>query len=80
MQLKIWKIPEFGDTNHLAERLSDPTLKAILTYKNYPSIATIRNANNDSHFHLNEVSVEEVYKEIRDISMFLFFLLLQSRV
>ena len=45
----------------------DPTLKAILKYKNHPSIVAIRNANNNSHFHFNEVSVEEVYKELRKL-------------
>ena len=52
----------------LAERLSDPVLKAILNYKNHPSIVAIRNANNNSHFYFDEVSVEEVYKEIRKLS------------
>ena len=28
----------------------------------------IRNANDNSHFHFNENSVEEVYKEIRKLS------------
>ena len=60
--VKNLKIPEFSDTNPLAERLSDPTLKAILKYKNHPSIVTIRNANNNSHFHFIEISVEQVYK------------------
>ena len=36
-------------------------------YKNHPSIVAIRNANNNSHFHFNEVSVEEVYKKIRKL-------------
>ena len=66
--VKNLKIPEFSDINPLAERLSDPVLKAILKYKNYPSIVAIRNPNNNSHFHFNEVSVEEVYKEIRKLS------------
>ena len=66
--VKNLKIPRFSNTNPLAERLSDPTLKAILKYKNHPSIVAIRNANNNSHFHFNEVSVEEVYKEIRKLS------------
>ena len=66
--VKNLKIPEFGDTNPLVERLSDPVLKAILKYNNHPSIAAIRNANNNSHFHFNEVSVEEVYKETRKLS------------
>ena len=52
----------------LLERLSDPVLKAILKYKNHPSIAAIRNANNNYYFHFNEVSVEEDYKEIRKLS------------
>ena len=48
--VKNLKIPEFSDTNPLAETHSDPTLKAILKYKNHPSIVAIRNANNNSHF------------------------------
>ena len=66
--VKNLKILEFSDTNPLGERFSDPVLKAILKYKNHPSIVAIRNANNNSHFHLKEVSVEEVYKEIRKLS------------
>ena len=66
--VKNLKITEFSDSNPLAERLSDPVLKAILKYKNHLSIAAIRNANNNFHFHFNEVSVEEVYKEIRKLS------------
>ena len=60
------QITKLSNINPLSEKLFDPTLKAILLkYKNRPSIAAIRNANNNSHFHFNEVSVEEVYKEIR---------------
>ena len=51
----------FSNTNPLAERLCSLTLKAILNCKNHPS----RNANNNFHFHFNEVSVKKVYKEIR---------------
>ena len=69
MQLKILKYLDLVIlANPLAERLSNPTLKAILKYKNHPSIVAIRNANNNFHFHFNEVSVEEVYKEIRKLS------------
>ena len=62
------KIPEFSDTNPLAEKFSKSTLKAILKYKNHQNIVVIRNANNDSHFLFNEVSAEEVYKKIRELS------------
>ena len=66
--VKNLKIPEFSDTDPFAERLSDPTLKAILKCKNHPSIVAIKNANNSSHIDFNEVSVEEVYKKIRTSS------------
>ena len=66
--VKNLKILEFSDTNPLAERLSDSRLKAVLKYKNHPSIVAIRNGNNNSHFHSNEVSVDEVHKEIRKLS------------
>ena len=61
--VKNLKIPKFSNLNSLAKRLSDPTLKTILKYKNHSSIVAVRNANN-SHFHFNEISVEEVYNEI----------------
>ena len=35
---KNLKIHEFSDTNPLAERLSDPTFKAILKHKNHPQV------------------------------------------
>ena len=72
MQLKI-KVPAFSDTSPLAERLSDSSLKTILEYKNQPRIVAIRNANNNSHSHFNEVSLEEVYK-IRKLGRVLIFL------
>ena len=69
MQLKILKYLDLVIlANLLAGRLSNPALKAIPKYKNHPSIVATRNANNNCHFHFNEVSVEEVYKEIRKLS------------
>ena len=62
------KIPKFSNTNLLCERLSNPTLNAILKYKNHPSNGAIRNSNYNSHVHFNEVSAEEIYKEIRKLS------------
>ena len=65
MQLKILKYLDLVIV--IPQRLSDPTLKAILKCKNHPSIVAIGNANNNSHFHFNKVSVEEVYTEIRKL-------------
>ena len=66
--VKNLKIPRFSNTNSFVERLSDPALKAILKHKNHPSTVAIRNANDNSHFRFNEVSVEEIYKKIRKLS------------
>ena len=66
--VKNIKIPTFSKTSPLAEILSDPTLKAILKYKNHRSIVAIRNANNNSFFYFYEVSIEEVYEEIWKLS------------
>ena len=66
--VKNLKIPEFIDTNSLAERLSNPTLKAILKLKNYPSLVVIKNTSNNFYFHFNEVSVEEIYKDIKKLN------------
>ena len=66
--VKNLKIPKFKNTNPLAERLSDPTLRAILKYENHPSIVAIRKANNNFHFQFNEVSVEKVYAKIKKLS------------
>ena len=50
--------------SNAVKNLKKPKFK----YKNHPSIVAIRNENNNSHFHFNEVSVEDVYKEIRKSS------------
>ena len=63
--VKNLKLPKFSNTNPLAKKLSDPTLKAILKYKYHPGIVAIRNANKNSHFHFSEAGVEEVYKKIK---------------
>ena len=62
--VKNLNIPELSDINLLAERLSNPILKAILTEKDHPSIVAVRNANNNSHIAFNEVSVEKHFWKI----------------
>ena len=42
--VKNLKIPEFNDINPLAENIPNPVFKAILKYKNHPSIIAIKNA------------------------------------
>ena len=49
-------------------RLSNTILKAILKYRNHPSIVAIRNANINPDFYFNKITVEEFYKEKRKLS------------
>ena len=40
--VKNRKISRFSNTNPLAERISNPTLKAILKYKNHPVLLPLK--------------------------------------
>ena len=63
--LKNLKIPEFSDSNPLAENIPHPIFKAILKCKNHPSIIAIKNARNGPGFYLCGVSINDVFKEIK---------------
>ena len=60
------KIPEYSGINILAERISRPTLKAILKYKNHPSIVAINNLKKYFNFYFSDVSEEDFLKEIKN--------------
>ena len=59
--VKNLKIPEFSDSNPLAENIPHPIFKAILKYKNHPGIIAIKNARNGPVFSFCEVSVDGVF-------------------
>ena len=61
-------IPEYSGINILAERISHPTLKAILKYKNHPSIVAINNLKKNYNFYFSVVSEEDVLKEIKKLN------------
>ena len=61
-------IPEYCGINILAERISHPTLKAILKYKNHPSIVAINNLKKNFNFHFSVVSEEDFLKEIKKLN------------
>ena len=48
--VKNLKIPEFSETNPLAENISHPIFKAILKHENHPSIIAIQNAKKGARF------------------------------
>ena len=62
--VKNLKIPEFSNSDPQAENVSHPIFKAILKYKNHPSIIAIKNARNGPSFYFCRVNVNDVCKEI----------------
>ena len=46
--VKNLKIPEYQETDSLANNISHPIFKAILKYRNHPSIVAIKNLNKAS--------------------------------
>ena len=67
MQLNL-KIPEYQEIDSLANGVSHPIFKAILKYRNHPSIVAIKNLNKSSGFDFCRVSVQDVVKEIKKLS------------
>ena len=66
--LKNLGIPVYDNFDLIIENVKDPAFKAILKYKNYPSIYAIRNTLKNSIFCFKEVTIEEIEKEINRLS------------
>ena len=62
--VKKLNIPKFNSNNSVTENIKDPVIKAILQYKNHPSILAIQIYIKNKTFHFEEVSIGEVEKEI----------------
>ena len=65
--VKHLKIPKFRDIDFSAECISHPVLKAIMKFRNHPSVSAIRNAFNPQSFNFSKVSVADVLKEINKL-------------
>ena len=65
--VKHLKIPEFTDIDFSAECIPHPALKAIMKFRNHPSVSAIRNAFNPQSFSFSKVSVDDVLKEIKKL-------------
>ena len=62
--VKKLNIPKFNSNNSVTKNIKDPVFKAILKYKNHPSILAIQKYSKNKTFHFEEVNIEEVEKEI----------------
>ena len=69
--IKNLKLPEYYVEDKLSHSLSrHPTLKAILKYKNHPSIKIIKSfSTRFSSFYFSQVDKNTVLKEIRKLNM-----------
>ena len=62
--VKKFNIPKFNSNNSVTGNIKDPVSKAILKYKNHPSILAIQKYSKNKTFHFKEVNIGEVEKEI----------------
>ena len=62
------KIPEYNETNSLAEAIANLILKSVLKYNKNPSATAVRNLNIRSQFEFPFVNVDEIPKEIKKIN------------
>ena len=63
--VKKLKIPEYENLNSNIENIKDPVFRAILKYKNHPSIIAINEKCKNAKFYFHEVNNEKIAKEIR---------------
>ena len=57
------KIPQYAECDPIANNISDPILKAIVRYRNHPSILTIRKVCKKSHklsFSCSQVGKKDI--------------------
>ena len=54
----------------ICENINDPLLKAIVRYRNHPSIVAIKKfCNSKCHFSFKNVQKEETLKELNNLNM-----------
>ena len=66
--VKNSEIPEYQETDSLANNISHPVFRAILKYRNHPNVVAIKNLNKSSRFDFCRVCVQDVVKEIKKLS------------
>ena len=62
--VKKLKVPEYENLNSNIENIKDPVFRAILKYKNHPSIIAINEKSKNAKFSFHEVNNEKIAKEI----------------
>ena len=65
---KKLKIPEYQETDTLANNIFHPIFKTILKCRNDPNIVTIKYLNKGSRFDFCRVSLQDIVKEMKKLS------------
>ena len=62
-------VPEYNDCEDISRNIYNPILKAIVKYKNHPSVKAIKYLSNDSNglFSFDIVESEKILKEISSL-------------
>ena len=66
--VKNLKISEYQEADPLANNISHPIFRAMMKFRNHPSVIAIKNLNSGSRFDFCRVSVHDVKKEIMRLS------------
>ena len=66
--VKNLKIPEYENLDPNFENVKDPILRAILKYKNHPSITAIKEKAKNAMFSFHEVDKDKIKKEIKRLN------------
>ena len=62
-------IEKFSKCDPLAENVTDKVLKAIVRYRNHPSVICIREKLKGDPFSFNMIGKNEIVREIRSLSI-----------
>ena len=63
-------IQQYNVDDPICENINDPLLKAIVRYRNHPSIVAIKKfCNSKSHFSFKNVQKEEILKELKNLNI-----------
>ena len=66
--VKNLKIPEYENLHPNFENVKDPIFRAILKYKNHPSITAIKEKAKNAMFSFHEVGKDKIKKEINRLN------------
>ena len=67
--IKNLGIQQYNMNDPICENIQDPVLKAILRYRNHPSISSIKKVcNTQQHFSFTDVKKEDVIREIQNLN------------